>query len=339
MRINVFSESVLTVDGHGVHSVYEDNLLALEKCAGVNVFSSLFRRADVVHLHTVGPMSLCLMRYGAPRSVVTAHITTESLAGSIVGGHLFVGSIQKYLRWFYNKATIVVALSEYQRKHLSAMGVTSEINVVPNGAPGLPPQSPTRAQARVSLGLSQAERVVLSVGQVQPRKGISVFHQVALAMPDTLFIWVGGFPFGPITSDYWEMRRFMENPPENLRHIGQLSREDVKLYYAAADVYFHPSLHELAPMAVLEAASHRLPLVLRDLDCYRTAFRDHYLPGTEQTFSRQIDQLFTDSALRDRMSEQAASLARALSLPDVARTLLSVYRRAHGSRVDVRTRT
>jgi 1,2-diacylglycerol-3-alpha-glucose alpha-1,2-galactosyltransferase len=326
MRVNIFSESSYTVAGHGVHSVYEDNLQALRGASGLKVMSSIFKRADVVHLHTVGPMSLILMRYAAPRRVVTAHLTPGSLAGSLIGGRLFASQIEKYLRWFYNQADVVIALSEHQGEELKLMGVTSAISVVPNGAPCPTARTPTRLEAKNLLSVPQDKQVVLSVGQLQPRKGVSVFYETASGMPDTLFVWVGGFPFGLLTSHYLKMRRMLRNPPNNVRHTGQLRRDEVLAYYAASDAYFHPSHHELGPMAVLEAATHGLPLVLRDLACYRQAFRDGYSAGTDRTFEQQIREILGSRALRDRMSGTALNLAREYSADRTARALIDVYK-------------
>lgn len=325
MHIKVFSESVYTVKGHGVHSVFEDNCLALRMFTDAKITNKARGRADVVHLHTVGPLSMLLMKIAAPRSVVTAHIASDSLVGSLVGGRRFSGQVKRYLTWFYNRADIVIALSDYQRKHLRTMGVTSKTVVVPNAAPGVSASSPTKQAVRKRLGLEADQQVVLSVGQIQPRKGLDDFYECAARMPEVTFIWVGGFPFSLITAKYAKMLRMMKRRPENVLHTGQLKRAQVQAYYIAADVYFHPSHHELGPVAVLEAAAHGLPLLLRDLECYRDALRGSYCAGTSTSFSSVLSAVLSDSGLYEGLSEGAKRLARRLSSQQVATDLYSTY--------------
>lgn len=325
MKVNVISESAFTVGGHGVHSVYEDNLKSLIETEGVDAISCPFEKADLVHLHTVGPLALMCMLYTAPRTVVTAHLTVGSLVGSIAGCRLFAKAIERYLRWFYNKADHVVAVSEHTREELHRMGVTSAISVVPNRAPKAAAETLTKADARKYLALPQGRRVVLSVGQVQPRKGVATFHELAASMPDALFVWVGGFPFGVLTSRYFTMRQLLKSKPSNVVHSGQVSRKDVIAYYCASDVFFHPSYHELAPMAVLEAATHGLPLVLRDLDCYRQLLGKTYLAGQDSTFSKGIRDLIDSEELRQRMSRDALSGTKEGTASQTAQSLLAIY--------------
>ncbi|WP_367301730.1 hypothetical protein [Listeria fleischmannii] len=49
--------------------------------------------------------------------------------------------------------------------------------------------------------------VVLGVGQVQHRKGVLDFIEVAKSLPDIQFVWAGGFSFGKITSGYEELKK------------------------------------------------------------------------------------------------------------------------------------
>jgi 1,2-diacylglycerol-3-alpha-glucose alpha-1,2-galactosyltransferase len=328
VRVNVISESSYTVKGHGVHSVYEDNLEALRDIGGLKVFSRLFVRTDIVHLHTVGPVAALLMRYSAPTSVVTAHVTPESLAGSLVGGRLFAGLAERYLRWFYNQADSVIALSSHAKSGLVNMGVTSPVTVVPNVVPKWQQnEAVPRQDAKRAIGIPEKKKIILSVGQVQPRKAVPTFYKCAKDIPEAVFIWVGGFPFSILTSRYWEMRRIMKSKPCNVIHTGRLNRKDVRAYYGASDVYFHPSYHELGPVAVLEAASHGLPLVLRDLRCYRDAPSGSYVAGTEHLFTAQLRSLIEDGILLRRMSEGAAGWAASLPSSRSGEALRSLYER------------
>jgi 1,2-diacylglycerol-3-alpha-glucose alpha-1,2-galactosyltransferase len=327
VSVNVYSESNFTVKGHGVHSVYSDSVQALRERQDIDVLSNSIRRASVVHLHTVGPVSALLLGL-SKRSVVTAHITPESLPGSVVGGLLLGRLWREYLSWFYNCADVVLSLHNVQEGELRRGGVRSRIVTV---APGiLRRKLPSRGQARSLLGISSDEQVVLSVGQVQPRKAVRAFHRTAAALPNVRFIWVGGFPFGPLTANYREMRTLIRQSPHNVIHAGQMSRDNVGLYYAAADVYFHPSHQEHAPIAVLEAAAAGLPLILRDLECYRSLYPGRYLAATERSFTTQVKRLLADRRLCRLMAGHATALADLHSIGKSAAELANIYQELAG---------
>ncbi|GLZ37624.1 glycosyltransferase [Actinokineospora sp. NBRC 105648] len=322
ITVNVVSESAFTVQGHGVHSAFADSVDALGTLSDLSVVTNGLRQADVTHIHTVGPVSLAaLLR--ANSSVVTAHITADSLVGSVIGGQLLASLFRPYLRWFYNRADVVLSLNGGQVAELRREGVTSEIIVLRTGIS--PRVLPSRTQARAMLGIGDKECIVLSVGQVQPRKAVNSFHHAATEVPEACFLWVGGFPFGPLTADYRKMRELVRSGPGNVTHLGQLPRATVQLYYAAADVYFHPSHQEHAPISVLEAASAGLPLVLRDIDCYRHLYPGLYLAATDASFTTQIRRLLTKPTLYLEMVRRSGEIASLHSSSQAANELADFY--------------
>lgn len=48
---------------------------------------------------------------------------------------------------------------------------------------------------------------MIGIGQVQHRKGVLDFIEVAKKLPDVQFVWAGGFSFGKITSGYEELKK------------------------------------------------------------------------------------------------------------------------------------
>ena len=323
VSVNVISESAFTVQGHGVHSAFVDTVQALKQVPDIDLVVNSLRRTDLVHLHTVGPIS-ALALASSNRSVVTAHITADSLSGSVLGGRNLRPAWRRYLASFYNRADAVITLSRAHEAELRRDGVVSQIVSIPPGVARA--ELPSRRQSRLLLGIDKKDAVVLTVGQVQPRKAVHDFHQTAAAMPDVRFIWVGGFPFGSLTSEYRAMRSLVKSRPSNVAHVGQISRASVRMYYAAADIYFHPSHQEHAPVAVFEAAAAKLPLVLRDLEPYRQLYPGRYVPATEATFVAHVRRLLTDGELYRTMTDHAEVIEATYSSHRFAARLSDVYR-------------
>jgi hypothetical protein len=64
---------------------------------------------------------------------------------------------------------------------------------------------------RKHYAISPDQFVVLGAGQVQRRKGIDDFAQLARECPDVTFVWAGGFSFGNMTNGHAEYKKLMEN--------------------------------------------------------------------------------------------------------------------------------
>ena len=145
---------------------------------------------------------------------------------------------------------------------------------------------------RQKHGIDKDQFVVLCAGQLQVRKGIFEFIEIAKTMPEVQFIWAGGFSFGNITSGYKEVKEVLENPPANVKFTGIVDREVMNELYNIANVLFLPSYSELFPMIILEAMNCNTPLLLRDIDVYPKILFDYYLKGnTNEEFIAAISRL------------------------------------------------
>ena len=109
---------------------------------------------------------------------------------------------------------------------------------------------------------------MLGVGQIQTRKGVIDFIDIARKMPDVQFVWAGGFSFGGITDGYKELKSQMETAPKNILFTGIVDRDLMNDIYNVSDVLFMPSYNELFPMSILEAMNTSTPVLLRDLELY-----------------------------------------------------------------------
>ena len=147
-------------------------------------------------------------------------------------------AIEAYLRNFYHQADHVIAVSEAAKAELVACGIRTPISVIPNGicAEAFERTAGSRERARVELDVGADEYVVLTVGQIQPRKGVDTFLEMARALPHVTFVWVGSTLFGSLSSSRGRLERDMAAAPPNVRFVGQLPREQVGSWYQAADV-------------------------------------------------------------------------------------------------------
>ena len=169
--------------------------------------------------------------------------------------------------------------------------------------------------------------VVLGVGQTQTRKGIIDFYKVALKNPDIQFVWAGGFSFGKITAGYDEIKKIIDNPPENLKFLGIVERKRMNEIFHMADMLFLPSYQELFPMTLLECVNAELPFLVRDLDLYKDIFLSHYLVGHDNDeFSNLINRLKDDKDFYNEIKEDSLKLKEFYSVKNVAKLWDKYYK-------------
>jgi 1,2-diacylglycerol-3-alpha-glucose alpha-1,2-galactosyltransferase len=327
LRVNVVSESAFTVQGHGVHTAFTETIDQLRQYTSYKVIVNSNEPADVVHIHTIGPYSLHKLLVTRGVKIVSAHVTPDSFVGSIVGAKLWYGVAKRYLRWVYNRADAVLAVSQETLDELTAMGVTKPLYLVPNTINGelFSTSLKQKVEARQHLGIPTESFVVLSNGQVQPRKRIDTFINAASMLPDLTFIWVGGIPFKQLAASNSSMDAIMKHHPDNVTFTGVIPRENVISYYKAADLFFLPSNQETFGIVIVEAAAAGLPILLRDLDQYKLTFHQSYEQGTDEKFATQIKRFSSDKSYYDKWQQKAAAIAADYDNKTGAKRLQEVY--------------
>ncbi len=267
-------------------------------------------RSVILHIHTIGPVALARMLVHPGHKLITAHITPASFLGSIRYAQLLLGLVGRYMRFVYNRADSILAVSEATAAELAALKVTRPITVSYNAIDDQPIRvlSSRRDELRDAFGWRD-QLVVLAVGQLQPRKGVAEFLACAAALPWLRFIWVGGMQFGLLSAEREKLRRICSKAPNNVSFLGMMPRMDAFQYYVAADVFFLPSRQESFGLATLEAATAGLPLVLGNLGCYREWLDEAYLSGTSTEEYVELLRRLGNPQLRAALGERAAQVA------------------------------
>ncbi|EKQ57522.1 MULTISPECIES: glycosyltransferase family 4 protein [unclassified Clostridium] len=284
--INMLS-SAEKVKGQGVLSAYIEqvNLVknGLKDNYTVKVNSSNLR--GIVHYHTIDfkfflsiPFSKLL-----GTSVAYVHFVPETIEESLKLPIPIKKIFYKYIIWFYKSVDHLVVVNPYFIDVLKNYKINEQkVTYIPNFVSEdsfyrYDKEKINNIKKDYEIPLDKF--VVLGVGQVQTRKGVMDFIEVAKSLPHIQFIWAGGFSFGPITDGYKELKKVILNPPENVKFLGIINRDKMNDIYNICDLMFLPSYNELFPMSILEAMALKIPVLLRDLDIYHNILFDNYLSG------------------------------------------------------------
>lgn len=332
LRINVVSESDISVKGHGVHTAYEEMASALEKRDDVEVIRGHFSDAvdcDVIHLHTIGMRAWRKLLQRGPKKVVSVHVVPDSFIGSVIGARYWRFAASSYMKLFYNQADLLLAVSEETKKDLLAMGITKPIVVEYNSIDTEKYRTvATDAGRRIreKLHIEPSAFVVMGAGQVQPRKRLDSFIACAKALPDVTFVWIGGMPFGKLAADSMHMDRIIKSAPSNMLFPGIIELTQMPEYYAAANMFFLPSDQETFGLVILEAAAANLPVMVRALPDYTDSFGSDVLQETDDTFVAAIERLRADDQFYKQRQTHSGQLAGRFDSTAAAARYVDLYR-------------
>lgn len=323
------------VAGQGVGSATNELIHLLENHAhnDLRIQRNTAKRSNITHVHTVHPFSYAQMLAAKTPVVMHVHFLPDTLEGSIQLTPPFDKLFGGYVMKMYKSADELVVVNPYFIEELEKYGLPREhITYMPNVV-----DSSTFRPARGEHPLiydrydidPQAFNVI-AVGQVQTRKGVSDFLEVAEHCPQLQFYWAGGFSFGAFTDGYKNLKGRMQCPPENVHFLDIVPREEMNALYNAMNVLFMPSYAELFPMAVIEAVNSGLPILLRDLDLYRVIYFTDYLRANDNAhFAQLLLRLSTDPAFYAHAQECSAKIAQDYSEDAIAQKWIAYYQQVY----------
>lgn len=174
-----------------------------------------------------------------------------------------------------------------------------------------------RAQ-RFAAEHGMADRAVLFVGTLEPRKNLSALAAAMSLVPDSQLVVVGPKGWGDVTV-------------EGALLLGERSADEVAMLMKAARVVAYPSRVEGFGLPVLEAMTQGTPVVVHAGSTPAvvagpggTAVNT----GDSQEFAAAVRSLLEDDALHAEVAAAASARAAEFTWSNTARRTLDVYREA-----------
>ena len=272
MKINIFVEDMLFLKYIGCSTAAKTLYRQLSLMPGVEIsWNSKSSDFDLVHYHSFGPLSLLNRKYSRGVKVLTAHSTPRVNKGNLA----FSGTINSYYPHVYRMFDHIINISVPCQKEIEAMLPDMSSTLIPNGIDRefFKRDADKRKKFRERFNIDDNEIAVLTVAQQTPRKGMYDFMELSNKHPEIKWIWVGGFPYGIFSADYFNIKSMMKKCGKNVIFTGFMS--DVTEAYSGSDVFFMPSYAETFGLVILEALSCSLPVVARDIPEFREIFDDN----------------------------------------------------------------
>lgn len=341
ITINMLSQAD-SVPGQGVGSAYIEQVNLIKECGKehFDVFVNDSKDKDIMHHHSLNVTNYARLIKTKGVNVSYVHFLPHTLDGSIKLPKPIFDLFKKYVVKFYRDSDYLVVVNPIFIDELAMYDIPKDkIKYIPNYVSKdtfYKEDADKIKETRLKYGLDIDKRIVLGVGQVQHRKGVVDFIDVANRMPDTQFVWCGGFSFGNVTDGYKELKVIVENPPANVKFLGIVDRSEMNSLYNMSDVLFMPSYNELFPMSILEAVNSAKPLVLRDLDLYEGILFDKYLKGTNnEEFVQLFEKIFNDQNEYDKYSNLSKEISEFYSKENVAAMWIEFYTEIYENRESI----
>ncbi|MFY1645006.1 glycosyltransferase family 4 protein, partial [Methanoculleus bourgensis] len=250
--------------------------------------------------------------------VLTAHSTPRINEGNVA----FSKRINTIYPKIYRQFDHIITISEPCHRETEQLVPNIPKTLIPNGIDReyFRRDDEKRESFREEYGIGPDQRVVLSVGQQTPRKGIYDFFKLADQHPDMTWVWVGGFPYGTLSKDYAKIQMLKAHSHENVIFTGVI--DDISRAYSGGDIFFMPSHAETFGLVIVEALSSGLPVIARDIFEFREIFGDSVL------FFREIDEardLLNDDATLQRCASRARTSTEKYDITLIAKRHQQLY--------------
>lgn len=326
MKVLLFSEgmNLIKISGLGRAIMHQQKALSLN---GIEYTLDPKDDYDVVHINTLGPKSKALAKKAkrnGKRVVYHAHSTEEDFRNSFIGSNLVAGIFKKWICSCYKQGDVIATPTEYSKSLIQGYGIKNPIYAVSNGIDlaMYEPKEGDREAFRKKFGLSDTDKVIISVGLYIERKGILDFVEMAKEMPDYKFIWFGKTPLWSVPM---KIVKAVKTKLPNLIFAGYVQPDELKQAYVGCDYYIFPTFEETEGIVLLEALAAGADVIIRDIPVFGWLKKneDCYMAADKADFIKKIRQL--ESGELPSLKENGRKAVQGMELKKVGERLAQLY--------------
>jgi glycosyltransferase involved in cell wall biosynthesis len=229
------------------------------------------------------------------------------------------------------QAACLHALNEAEVAAIRNFGLKNPICVIPNGVV-IPPPIDELPEAPWPIELD-GRKVLLYLGRLHPKKGLPAFlraWQAAIPKHNRWALMIAGWDQGGHRAELEQLVAQLAIG-DSVHFLGPLFGAPRDAAYRLADAFVLPSLSEGQPLAVLEAWSHALPVVMTSecnlLEGFEVGAAIRLAP-TVESGTEALQRLFglSETALQEMGLNGRELVKRKFLWPQIASQMHQVYR-------------
>lgn len=298
----------------------------------------IIQTMDVIHVHHPFMSGRLAHIYSRKRNIpvlFTNHTRYDLYAQTrlpLMPAEISMSMLQAYMPTFCDNMDLVISPSRGMEKVLRQYGVTSHIEVVPNGA-DLQPFLSAQPLAREEFGFNEQDILVVYMGRIAPEKNLEFLLQsfagVSRAVPNTKLLVVGGGQKEHIEgikefADELDLR-------DRVKFTGNIAYDKLPSYLAMCDIFATASVTEVHPFSVIEGMASGLPVVGIDSPGISDSIADGQTGllsvNDLASFTAKLTTLCLNRELQKEMGAAARQASRQFSIENTTQVMLGHYNR------------
>ncbi|MFV0575464.1 MAG: glycosyltransferase family 4 protein [Vibrio sp.] len=224
-------------------------------------FYAIYKGADIVHVHAIGPgLVTPLLRLFGKKVIFTHHSQNYD--------HQKWGKLAKFIlrlgeKFAIKYASEVIVISDFMQKLMQEKYGRDDCHLIFNGvhSPQLPEQQ--KVDEYLEKYHLNSKGYIVAVGRFSAEKGLDVLIDAfAQYKTDKKLVLIGDAEHA---TEYSDMIKNKALELDNVILTGFLSGEELSSLFSQADGFVLPSYSEGMPIALLEAMSFGLPVLVSDI--------------------------------------------------------------------------
>ncbi len=295
---------------------------------------ALLQTMDLVHVHHPFLSGRLALRYCRPLRipiVFTNHTRYDLYAQAylpFLPVEISDTFLQTYMPTFCQAVDLVISPSVGMGEVLKKLGVSSPIEIIPNGV-DLQLFCTPCPDCRQDFGFREEDILLVYAGRLGPEKNldflIRAFSGTAEAIKNAHLLVIGGGP----EEERLKQLAALACAPDRIHFTGMLPYNELPRYLAMGDVFVTASVSEVHPLSVIEAMATGLPV----LGIHSVGVGDTVEDGVtgllssqdQAAFAAHLTRLCLDGDLRRRLGAAAQKASSEFAIEHTTQVMLKRY--------------
>ena len=296
---------------------------------------ALLLTMDLVHVHHPFLSGRLALRYCRPLHipvVFTNHTRYDLYAQAympLLPEEISDSFLQSYMPPFCTAVDLVISPSLGVVDVLRKLGVTSQIEVVPNGVELDRFQQTYQDNGRAELGFTAEDTLLVYSGRLGPEKNIDfllrAFSGAAEAVDRVHLLLIGG---GPEEENLKKLASQL-GITDRVHFVGMIEYELMPRFLSICDLFVTASVTEVHPLSVIEAMASGLPaLGIHSVgvgDIIEDSRTGLLASQNQAAFAAKMTRLCLDRNLRHKLGNSAREVSEKYAIERITQVMLAHY--------------
>ncbi len=327
MKVLLYTENEKIISKSGLGKAIKHQMNAL-KAVNIEYTTNPKDDFDIAHINFYGLKSYRLakkLKKQGKKIVYHAHSTEEDFRNSFIFSNQVSKLFKKWLIKCYTLGDAIITPTEYSKKLLKDYGIKNDIYVVSNGVElkNFEHDEKVGREFRKKYNFKKEDKIIVGIGLYIERKGIIDFVELAKQMPEYKFIWFG---YSPLIFSRKNVRKAVNTKLNNLIFAGYVEQETICQALNGCDVYIAPTYEETEGITIIEAASCKTNMVVRDIpvfDDWLVDGKNVYKARNVNEFKNKIEEIISGEL--PSLVQEAYSIAEERKSENIGEKLKNVY--------------